>query len=107
METWADPRAEAFYRNVAERATALLGVPFTARQAKIAYLLQCGYDDERVAREIGVGRRTVQREVAAIAARLRVRSRFETAFELGRLWERLQRERPLASPYSLLRRFSE
>ena len=102
-----DSRTQAFCRDVAARATALLGVAFTARQATVAYLLLYGYDDVRVAREAGIGRRTVQRDVAALSALLGVRTRFELAFELGRLWERLQAVRPTASPGRPDRRFSE
>ncbi|GIG65972.1 hypothetical protein [Phytomonospora endophytica] len=97
---------ESFYRDLSVRASALLGVRFSPRHVKVAYLLWSGHDDERVAREVGCGRRTVQRDVASLAAMLGVRSRFAVAFELGRLWERLQRERPRESPY-WRRRISE
>ncbi|GLZ76552.1 hypothetical protein Afil01_13590 [Actinorhabdospora filicis] len=81
---------EIFYHRVAARARAAFGVPVSARQVKIADLLHRGYDDVRVARELGVGRRTVQRDVAAIAAMLGARSRFELAFRLGELWHHMR-----------------
>lgn len=81
---------ELFYHRVAARARLVLGVPVAVRHVKVADLLQQGYDDERVARELGVGRRTVQRDVAAISAMLGARSRFELAFRLGELWHRMR-----------------
>lgn len=78
---------ETFYYRLVALTRAGLGVRASVRQAKIADLLQQGYDDERVARELGVGRRTVQRDVAAIASMLGARSRFELAFRLGELWQ--------------------
>lgn len=76
------------------RATPLSPVPwpngadelgFTDQERTIIRLMANGYSDDRIARTLGVARRTVQRVMTKLMERLRVTSRFEVGMKLARL----------------------
>ncbi|MFJ1582155.1 LuxR C-terminal-related transcriptional regulator [Streptomyces sp. NPDC088197] len=58
---------------------------FTDQERTIIRLMANGYSDDRIARTLGVARRTVQRVMTKLMERLQVSSRFEVGLKLARL----------------------
>lgn len=58
---------------------------FTDQERTIIRLMANGYSDDRIARTLGVARRTVQRVMTKLMERLQVSSRFEVGMKLARL----------------------
>lgn len=73
------------------RATPLSATPARAggtdlndQERAIIRLMANGYSDDRIARTLGIARRTVQRVMTKLMERLQVSSRFEVGFKLAR-----------------------
>lgn len=58
---------------------------FSDQERTIIRLMANGYSDDRIARTLGVARRTVQRVMTKLMERLRVSSRFEVGMKLAHL----------------------
>lgn len=65
------------------RSTRTAGAEQGDQERAIVKLLSNGYSDERIARRLGIARRTVQRAVTKLMERMDVSSRFELGFRLA------------------------
>ncbi|MEU6851198.1 LuxR C-terminal-related transcriptional regulator [Actinacidiphila alni] len=61
------------------------GLGLTDQERSIIRLMANGYSDDRIARTLGVARRTVQRVMTKLMERLQVSSRFEVGLKLAQL----------------------
>lgn len=80
--TWK--RASPFHPNLEVQVDTGTQVPPSAEDKRLVALMAAGLQDATIARELGVGPRTIERRLRRIMNFLGTRTRFQTAVEAGR-----------------------